>query len=173
MKRIGGRAVYVGTIVAILAMIGGFVAATVAITNSSQNSQANFVSATGAVTGLSYTSSVLASVAGAPAAPTGTAAAPQAVIAGANVFCVSATCTNANVAENVTYTFTTSMTGSVQLTINVVASTNTLRTVYLAQASTAVAGTIILVVDVGTATSTITSITVTAQQCTGAGGTCP
>jgi hypothetical protein len=171
MKRIGGRAIYVGTIVAILAMIGGFVAATVSITNSSQNSQANFVSASGAVTGLTYTSTVLTSVVGSPPASSGTPGAPQTLAAGANTWCVSAACTNGDVSENITYTFTVALAGSIMIHVNVVATSNTVRTVYLAQAGTAVAGTIVLVVDLGTTTSTITSITVTAQQCSGA--TCP
>ena len=170
MKRIGGKAIYAGTMVAILALVAGFVAASVSISNSSQSAQGNFISANGAVTGLTYTSTVLSSVTGSPAASTGTASAPQALASGANIFCAT-TCTNGNPSEEVTYTFTASLSGAIMINLNVIAASTTTTTVYLAQAGTPVAGTIVLVTDVGSGTSTISSVTVTAQECSGA--TCP
>lgn len=164
MKRIGGRAIYVGTIVAILALVAGFVAASVAISNSTQNAQANYINASGSVTGLTYTSTVLTSVTGSPAASTGSATAPQSVVSGTNTFCAT-TCSNGNPSEDVTYTFTTSMTGSIEINLNVIAGSTTTATLYLQQAGTAVGGTIVIVTDVGSGTSTISSVTVTAQQC--------
>ncbi|HEV2317477.1 MAG TPA: hypothetical protein VGV89_07890 [Thermoplasmata archaeon] len=142
------------------------------MTNSSQNGEGNFVSASGAVTGLTYTSTVLG-VTGSPApsSSSGTAGAPQAVAAGANDFCAN-TCTAGDFAQVVTYTFTTSMSGSIQITIQVTATTGGgAATIYLKQAAAAVGGTIVLTWDLGTATNSITSVTLTAQQCSGA--TCP
>jgi hypothetical protein len=170
MKRWNGKAIYAGTIVAMLALVAGFVAATVAITNSSQNAEGNFVSASGSVTGLTYASTQLLSVTGSPAASSGSASSPQALVAGANTFCAT-TCTNGNPSEQITYDFTTSLAGSIEINVNVIAGSTTTSTLYLSQASTAVGGTIVIVVDVGSATSTIQSVTVTAQQC--GGSTCP
>lgn len=164
MKRIGGRAIYVGTIVAILALVAGFVAASVAISNSTQNAEANYVNASGAVTGLSYTSTVLTSVTASPVASTGTATAPQTLSSGSNVFCAT-TCANGDPSEDVTYTFTTSMTGAIEINLNVIAGATTTTSLYLQQPGTAVSGSIVIVTDVGAASSTISSVTVTAQQC--------
>ena len=170
MKRIGGKAIYAGTVVALVALIAGFVAASVSISGSTQNAQGNFISANGAVTGLTYTSTVLSSVTGSPTASTGTSGTPQTLAAGANTFC-AINCLNGNVSEEVTYTFTTSLAGAVMINVNVIAASTTTTTLYLAQAGSAVGGTVVIVVDVGSATSTITSVTVTAQQCSGS--TCP
>ena len=170
MKRIGGRAIYVGTIVAILALVAGFVAASVAITNSTQSAEANYVNASGSVTGLTYSSTVLTSVTGSPVASTGTAGTPQTLASGTNTFCAT-TCTNGNPSEDISYTFTTSLAGSIEINLNVIAGSTTTTTVYLAQAGTAVGGTIVIVTDVGSGTSTISSVTVSAQQC--ASSSCP
>jgi hypothetical protein len=174
MRRIAGRAIYVATAVAVVALIGGFAIASIALTSTSQNAQGNYVSSTGAVTGLTYTSTVLNSTnSPPPPASSGTAAAPQALVASENAFCASPTCTAADFAQTVTYTFTASMTGSVQITIHVTATFDGgAATIYLKN-SAAVAGTIVLTWDLGTATSTLNGVTLAAQQCTGAGGTCP
>ncbi len=172
MRRIGGRLIYVATASAIFALIGGFAIASIGLTNSSQNAQGNFVSSAGAVTGVTYTSTVLGATTNpAPPASTGTAGAPQAVVAATNAFCAT-TCTAGDFAQVVTYTFTTSMTGSIQISIQVTASAGGgSTTLYLKQATVAVAGTIVITWDVGTATSTLTAVTLGLQQCSGA--TCP
>ena len=172
MKRVNARAVYTGTLVAILGAVAGFSLATVAITSSTQSGQANYVSAGGAVTGLTFTSAVLGSVGLlAPSASSGTASSPQALIIGTNTFCVSASCTSGHVEETVTYSFTTSFAGAILITVTTSATGGGSGTVYLAQATIAVSGSIALVWDYGTSTGTITSITATAQQCSGS--TCP
>lgn len=172
MRRMAGRTIYIATVATILAMIGGFTIASIGLTNSSQNAQGNYVSSSGAVTGLTYTSTVLGATSNpAPAAPTGSAGAPQAVVTGSNAFCAN-TCTAGDFAQVVTYTFTTSMTGSIQFTVSATASSGGgSTTIYLKQAGTAVSGTIVFTWDLGTSTSTLTAITLGAQQCSGA--TCP
>jgi hypothetical protein len=173
--RISGRLVYAGTIITLLALVAGFVIASITVTQSNQSAQGNYVTATGAVTGVSYTSTVLSyTPSPAPTAPTGTAAAPQAVAAGANNFCITATCTAYDPAQVVTYTFTAGMTGSIQISYVIQTTTgpaSIATTVYLKQAATAVAGTIVLVADLGTTGATITGTTLSVQECSGA--TCP
>jgi hypothetical protein len=172
MKRIGGRVIYAVTAAAALALVGGFAIASISLTNSSQNAQGNLVNASGAVTGITYTSTVLGATSNpAPAASTGTGGAPQVVVSGANDFCAN-TCTASDFAQVVTYTFTTSMTGSIQIQIQVSASAGGgTATLYLKQAGTAVGGTVVITWDMGTSTATLTSVTLALQQCSGA--TCP
>jgi hypothetical protein len=172
MQRIAGRLIYGVTGAMVVALVAGFALATIALTNSSQNASGNYVSSAGAVTGVTYTSTVLGATSNpAPSASTGTGGAPQVVVTGANAFCAN-TCTAGNFAELTTYTFTTSMTGSILITYYVTASSGGgSTTIYLKQAGTAVAGTIVLTWDIGTTTSTLTSVTLSVQQCSGA--TCP
>ncbi|MCI4368657.1 MAG: hypothetical protein L3K09_03745 [Thermoplasmata archaeon] len=173
MRRISGKVIYGATAVGIFALIGGFAIASISLTSSTQNASGNYVSSSGGVTGVTYTSTVLGATTNpAPSASTGTGGAPQAVVAGANAFCASASCTAGDFAQVVTYTFTVSMTGSIMITIQVTASAGGgTSTLYLKQAGSAVAGTIVLTWDVGTATSTLTAVTLGVQQCSGA--TCP
>ena len=169
-----GRAIYLATIVAIFGLVGGFALASIALSTTSQNAEGNYVNSSGAVGGLVYTSTVLgATPTPAPAASTGTALAPQTVAGGVNAFCAT-TCNPHDYAEVITYTFTTSMTGSVQISIDVSTSVSTgTATIYLAQATTATSGTIQITWDLGSASLTLNSVTLTAQQCTGAAGACP
>ena len=174
MKRIGGRLIYGVTAATVFALIAGFAIASISLTASSQNAGGNFVSSNGAVTGLTYTSTVLGATSNPPpAASSGSAATPQALVANANSFCAT-TCVAGHFAEVVTYTFTTSMTGSIQILIQVTATPgNGTATLYLKQAATAVGGTIVLTWDAGNATATLTAVTLVDQQCVGAGGSCP
>lgn len=174
MKRIGGRAIYAGTIVAILALVAGFVAASISVNSTTQNAQGNYVNNAGAVLGLTYTATELLPVSGSPAVQAaGSQATPPVLVAGANIVCIAATsCTNGHVADQVTYTFLSTFAGSVEIAVDVIASTTITGTVYFAQATSPVAGTIVIVVDLGTS-NTIQSVTLTAQQCTGAAGACP
>ncbi|MCI4349937.1 MAG: hypothetical protein L3K15_00245 [Thermoplasmata archaeon] len=155
-----------------MALIAGFAMASISLTTTTQNASGNYVNASGAVTGVTYTSTVLGATSNpAPAASTGSAGAPQVVVAGANAFCAN-TCTVGDFAQIVTYTFTTSMTGSIQISIQVTASAGGgAATLYLKQAGTAVAGTIVLTWDVGSSSATLTAVTLGLQQCSGA--TCP
>ncbi len=172
MRRVSGKLIYGVTAASIVALVAGFAMAAIALTNTSQNGAGNFVSASGAVTGNTYTSTVLGATSNpAPAASTGTAGVPQAVVTGANAFCAT-TCTAGDFAQVVTYTFTVSMTGSIQISIQVTASVGGgSTTLYLKQAAAAVAGTIVITWDVGTASSSLTAVTLGLQQCSGA--TCP
>ncbi len=173
MKRIGGKAIYGATAVTVVALIAGFAIATISLTSSSQSASGNYVSSLGAVTGLTYTSTVLGATSNpAPSASTGSAGAPEAVVTGTNAFCASASCTAGDFAQLITYTFTTSMTGSIQITIFVTASAGGgSATIYLKQAVIAVGGTMVLTWDLGSATSTLTAVTLSDQQCSSA--TCP
>src|SRR5580700_7586921 len=104
-SRVSGKWLYAATLVALVALLTGFALAAITINSTSQNAQGNFVNAAGAVTGLTYTSSILQTTVGAPSAATGTGAVPVAVVAGANSYCVAAVCTAGDPAEVVTYTF--------------------------------------------------------------------
>jgi hypothetical protein len=172
MNRINGKLIYGVTAASILALVAGFAMASISLTSSTQNASGNYVQSSGAVTGVTYTSTVLGATSNpAPAASTGTAGAPQAVVSGANVFCAN-TCTAGDFAQIVTYTFTNSMAGAIQITIQLTASVGGgSATLYFAQAATAVGGTIVLTWDAGAATSSLTAVTLGLQQCSGA--TCP
>jgi hypothetical protein len=169
------RRVTAATLTALVLFVAGFAIASIAVNHSNQSAAGNFVTASGAVTGLTYTSAVLAYTASpAPSAPTGTGAAPQALVVGANAFCVSATCTAYDPAELVTYTFTALLAGSVEVSLALVLASGPATiatTLYLKQAATAIAGTIVLVVDLGTGGAVLSGLTLDAQQCSGA--TCP
>jgi hypothetical protein len=158
--------------VALVALLTGFALAAITINATSQNAQGNYVNAVGAVGGLTYTSDVLASVVGAPSVATGTGAVPVAVVAGANSYCLVAACTAGDPAQVLTYTFTAAMAGSIEINI-VIGGTAISKVVYLKQAAAAVAGTIVLYGDLGTATTTLTGVSAEVQQCTGAAGVCP
>jgi hypothetical protein len=163
------------TLAALLLFVAGFAVASIVVTHSSQNGSGNYVTASGTVAGLTYTSSVLAFTGSpAPAASTGSSATPQALVVGANVYCVSATCTAYDPAELVTYTFTAVLAGSVQVSLALILTSGpatVATTLYLKQAATAVAGTVVLVFDLGTGGAVISGLTLNAQQC--AGASCP
>ena len=175
MKR--SKAFYAATIFAMVALTAGFVLGAITLGTSTQNGQGNLVTASGAVQGLTYTSTVLgATPTAVPPASTGTAAAPQALVAGANPFCANA-CVAGDFAETVTFSFTSTapaFAGSAMITITVstgAPATGGTTTLFLKQAAVAVTGTIVVTWDLGAGGGTINSVTLTAQQCTGA--TCP
>ena len=172
-RRISEKAVFVATILAMLGLVGGYALATISVTASTQNGIANYVSAGGSITGFTYSSTQLKTVATpAPSASTGTATAPQSLLVVLDAYCAN-TCTSGDIAEIVTYAFTTSFSGAVQITIQVTASSGGgSATLYLAQATVAVAGSITITWDLGTSTATITAVSVTAQQCSSS-TTCP
>jgi hypothetical protein len=174
MKR--SRAFYAATIFAMVALTAGFVLGAITLSNSSQNAGGNLVNGSGAVTGLSYTSTVLGATPNpVPAAPTGTAAVPQAVVVGANALCAN-TCTAGDFDQTISYTFTAGMTGSVMIQVVVTTTlpaTGGTATLYLKQAGAPVAGTIAITWDLGNGGGTVTAVTLSDQQCTGAGGVCP
>jgi hypothetical protein len=176
-RRISGKLLYAATFVTLLALISGFVLASITISSTSQNASGNYVNAAGSVPGLVYTSEVLAAVVGTPTTVIGTGAAPVAVATGANDYCAAATCTTGDPAEVVTYTFTGGAAAwvagtALEITI-VVGGTLVSATLYLKEPAVAVSGTIVLVGDLGTGSSTITGTTLSSQLCTGAGTTCP
>jgi hypothetical protein len=166
------KGIYFATLVVVLAIVAGYAAANIVLTNNTQNASGNYVNGSSGVTGLTYTITILGSTSTpAPSASTGTGAVPQAVVTGANAFCAN-TCTAGDFAQQITYTFTTSMAGSVFITIQVSAATlGGTATLYLKQAASAVSGTIVIYWDMGTASTTLTAVTTTAQQCSSA--TCP
>ncbi|MCI4323085.1 MAG: hypothetical protein L3K03_03540 [Thermoplasmata archaeon] len=171
-KQVSGKWLYAATAVALVALLTGFALAAITINSTSQNAQGNYVNAVGAVGGLTYSSTVLQSVVGAPSVATGTGAVPVAIVVGANSYCLLAACTAGDPAEVVTYTFTGAMAGSLEIDI-VIGGSAVSKVVYLKQAAAAVAGTIVLYGDLGTATATLTGISAEVQQCTGAAGVCP
>src|SRR5689334_14357619 len=100
MRRIASRTIYALTLAGVAGLLGGFALASVAITSTTQNGQANFISAGGAVTGLTFSSAVLGSVGLVPpSASTGTASTPQTLGAASNSFCLSASCTTGHIQE--------------------------------------------------------------------------
>jgi hypothetical protein len=176
-RRISGKLLYAATFVTLLALITGFVLASITINASTQNAQGNYVNAAGGVPGLVYTSTVLSAVIGAPTTTIGTGAAPVAVATGANSYCAAATCTAGDPAQVVTYTFTGGAGAwvagtAVQINI-VIGGTAISTTIYLKEPAAAVSGTIVIYGDLGTGTITFTATTLSVQLCTGAGTTCP
>lgn len=165
-ERVPGRLVYLATLVGIFALVGGFALATLTTNSTQLYAQGDYTSAAGAVSGFTYNSAQLTSTSNpAPSDPTGTSSAPQTLVSGANDLCAN-TCTAGDFALVATYTFTTSFTGAIQITVQTAASAaGGSTTIYLAQASTAVSGTVVITWDLGTSALTLTSMTLTDQQC--------
>ncbi|HEV2317478.1 MAG TPA: hypothetical protein VGV89_07895 [Thermoplasmata archaeon] len=165
---------YVAALVAIVALVVGIGAGAFNLVWQQQRATGNETSYSGTVTGLSYTSTVAGIlVAPVPAASTGSTLAPQSLAPGANVFCAT-TCTAAHRALNVTYSFSTSMAGSISVTVKVTTSGSSgTTTIYLRQSLFPTSGSIEVVWDVGAAASPLSLVTVTVHQCTGLLGTCP
>jgi hypothetical protein len=166
------KGIYFATLVVVLAIVAGYAAANIVLTNNTQNASGNYINGSSGVTGLTYTITILGvTPTSGILAYSGTGAVPQALVAGANAFCGN-TCTAGDFTQEIEYTFTAGMSGSIFLTVQVTAaSLGGSQTLYLKQAATAVAGTIVIYWDMGTATTTLTAVTTTAQQCSSA--TCP
>ena len=173
MKRIGGRAIYAGTIIAIFGLVAGFVAASIAINTSNQSAEGNYISPTGSVPGLFYNASILAPIVSAPAMqPAGSQSTPVTLVTGENDVCLSAqtACTNGNLSETINYTFTASLQGSIQISVDVIANSTISGTLYFAAASPGTTGSIVIWVDLGTS-NILQSVSLTAQECLSA--SCP
>jgi hypothetical protein len=188
------RTVYIGTVVAILALSAGFVLASgVTLTHTTQNAMGNGTSGAGDVVGITYVSTELnvsnantiqvssgANALGKPAAPVALVASPA-----INAFCLSsiaspaASCVNGNFAEVVNYSFSTSFAGAAEFTMYVAYGSSSpgsnigFASLFVKQATTPVTGTILLYWDLGSSSTNVYSVTVTVYQCTGAGSTCP
>ncbi|MFZ1023197.1 MAG: hypothetical protein WAN87_03590 [Thermoplasmata archaeon] len=163
------KGIYFATLVVILAVVAGYAAASFALSTSTQRASGNYVNGASSVTGLTYTITTLnATASPAPTASTGTGPAPQALVAGVNAFCGN-TCTAGDFSQQIEYTFTAGMTGAIFITLYVSAtSLGGSTTVFLIQASSPVAGTIVIYWDLGTVGNTLNSVTTTAQSCGGA-----
>jgi hypothetical protein len=173
------RSAYVGTVVALFVMVGGFAIATsgILLSHSTQNGTGQNTAGNGAVTGVTYGGTEL-NVTNTQTTTLqtalGSSSSPIHLAAGQNAFCMNANCVDGDFSEQVTYTFTTSFTGTMLVNLYVGTSAGSGQdTLVVAQSNPASAGTVLLVWDLGTSTVTVTSLTVTVYQCTGAGGTCP
>lgn len=166
------KGIYFATLMVVLAIVAGYAAASIVLTNSSQNASGNYVNGVSGVTGLTYTITILGATPNpAPTASTGSDVAPQAVASGANAFCAN-TCTAGDFTQEIEYTFTSGMAGSIFISVQVSSATlGGTTTLYLKQAASAVGGTILIYWDMGTASTTLTAVTTTAQQCSSS--TCP
>ncbi|MCI4363456.1 MAG: hypothetical protein L3K13_04035 [Thermoplasmata archaeon] len=170
--KLGRRTVYLGTLAAIVSLVAGFALAAITINVHNQGGQGDITNNTAGVPGVTYKFTTINLTANpAPTSSTGTSATPQKLVAGTNAFCLNV-CIAGDIAETSYLAFTTSWTGAMQIDVAVVATTNGGTTsLYLAQASTAVAGGILLTWDLGTGANTITSVTVIEYGCSGA--SCP
>lgn len=184
------RTVYIGTVIAILALSAGYVVATggVVLTHTSQNASGNNVDGAGTVTGMTYVSTELNVTPGSATmtlqssvAAFGKPSAPVVLTTPVDEFCVSAVispgpvpCTAGDFAEVVNYSYTSSFAGAAEFTMYVNAgSTSGLQSLFVKQAASAIGGNILLYWDLGSGSTTVTGVTVTVYQCTGAGSTCP
>lgn len=171
--KLGRRTIYLGTIAAMISLVAGFALAAITISVHNQSGAGQITNDQAGVPGVTYKFTTINLTANpAPAASTGTAGAPQHVSAGSNEFCLN-TCTAGDIAETVYLQFTTSFAGAMQIDVSVLAATNGGNaTVYVSQASTAVAGGILLTWDLGNGANTITSVTVVEFECSSA-TSCP
>ncbi|MHB8352022.1 MAG: hypothetical protein ACYDFT_04935, partial [Thermoplasmata archaeon] len=153
------RTVYIGTVIAILAMSAGFVLATggVLLTHTSQNAMGDSTAGVGTVTGISYVSTELNVTSNSmtyqsTALAFGKPSAPVALVADINAYCVSAVltaspvpCTAGDFAEVANFSFSTSFAGAAEFTMYVNAgSTSGIQSLFVKQAATAVGGNILL-----------------------------
>ena len=172
MKGFGSKTVPLLVVLAGVALASGLTFAGVALTHSDQQARGDHTNYSGTVTGLTYYSSGSGTVSNpAPSASTGTANSPQPLVAGANKFCATS-CVAANQALLIQYNFSTSLSGSISIAFTVTAGSGSgSTTLYFAQASTAVTGTILVSWDVGATIPVTTSVTLVIHQCSGP--TCP
>ena len=166
MKRSLRQWVYGVSLAGLLALGTGLATGAISFSSNPQNANGSAVSYNGTVTGLKFTSVVAGAVPNpAPVASIGTAALPQSLGSGANVFCAK-TCTAGHLALNVTYTFNSSMANAIQITITLTAASGGGTTVlYLRQALLPTSGTIVAVWDIGTTSSELTFVTASIHQC--------
>jgi hypothetical protein len=177
--KITRRTAYVGTVVAILLMAGGFALASsgILLNHGTQNGTGQNTAAAGPIVGVTYGGTEL-NVTNTQTVTLqsglGSSASAVHLAAGVNAFCMTATCTDGDFSEQVTYAYTTSFAGAMLINLYVGTSAGSGQaTLVVAQSSPASAGTILMVWDLGTSTVTVNSLTVTLYQCTGAGNTCP
>ncbi|MCI4319842.1 MAG: hypothetical protein L3K23_06910 [Thermoplasmata archaeon] len=148
------------------ALLVGVATGFITLGHQNQSATGDHISYSGVVTGLTYTSMVVSTVPNpAPAASTGTTSLQQLLVGGANDFC-AVKCTVGNRSVVVTYSFTTSLAGAIQITVQVTASAGSgTANLYLRQLILPTSGTIVIVWDVGTAVSLLTDVKVTIHQC--------
>jgi hypothetical protein len=172
------KAIYAGTLVTIMALVAGFAIASIAFTTNSQNGAGN-ATITGSVAGISLptqptTLGIFAATSALSAQ--GTPTANIALANGANVFCVSATCTAGDFSESFTINFASGVagfTGALYLQVVATATSGSVSaTLFLSNAGGANAGTIVVEMDLGTAANTLNTGTLVYQQCAGVGA-CP
>jgi hypothetical protein len=168
------RAVWILACCAIVGSVAGVGIAAVTVKVANQNAVGNYVAETTTVTGITEFESTILPLPARHALPTGTAAAPLALVTGANTFCIFAACTAADESDRFTITFSTSLAGSIMIPITLKATAHSgTTTVYFEQAAVAVAGTIVLFWDIGAGSPLSATVTLAIDQCVGVGGTCP
>ncbi|MCI4324202.1 MAG: hypothetical protein L3K03_09400 [Thermoplasmata archaeon] len=168
------RAVWVLACCAIVGSVAGVGIAAVTVKVANQNAVGNYVAESTTVTGITQFQSTILALPATHNLPTGTAAAPLALVNGGNVFCVFTACTATDESDRFTITFSASLTGSIMIPITLKATANSgATTVYYKQTPVAVAGTIVLYWDIGAGSPLTASVTVAIDQCVGAGGSCP
>ena len=160
------RMLYAGTIVAALAMVGGFAMASFTFTSSVSAQQGEQNVAVSAVAQLSYTSTSLTS-GQSPAAAGTTSGTASAVGTTAETYCVSlATCSASDDAEVIAFAVAVNPSSTAaytfHLTISVDAGgTTTTSTTYFTEAASATASTLTLVYDLGSASpGAVTSVNI-------------
>jgi hypothetical protein len=179
------KTIYVGTVVAILALVSGFALASTGImlTHHNQNASGDFTSTTGPVNGVTWVSTQLNTtntVTMTVQTALGIPSAPVSLGAGMNVFCLSGNvagsspCTEGDFSEWANYSFTTSFTGAMSVTMSIITGAySAAQTLYVSQPGTGdVAGSIVLVWDLGSNSISVNSVSVTLNQCSGA-TSCP
>jgi hypothetical protein len=174
------RTVYLGTGIAILALVAGFTlaASNSLLTERNQTAEGNSTPSSGSVAGVTYVDTVL-NVTPSPSemviqTELGAPNAPVTLAPGLNVFCLSGgptaggdPCLFGDFSEWENYTFTTSFTGAMQLTMFLGEGTHGAeQTLYVQQAMpTPVAGNLLLLWDLGTKTQSVSGLTITIDQC--------
>lgn len=157
---------YAGTIVAVLAMVGGFAMAsfTFAVSQSTQQGEQNV--SVSAVAQLSYTSTDLSASQTATAAGT-TSGAASAVGSTAETYCVStAACSASDDAEIIAFAIVANPSSTTAYTFHLTVAvdsggTTTSATTYYSEAASATASTLTLVYDLGSASpGVVTSVNI-------------
>ena len=160
------RSVYVGTIVAMLAMVGGVALATFTTGGHSTVYQGNQAVTVSGVAGLTYVSTTLGIV---PASGITTACSsanaagnPCDTSDGANA-CIS-TCTPGDYAEIVSITVAAG--GTPPLTFNIMGDFNggAFETTYFSTTGAGTGGGLVLYLDIGTGSTTVTSLNIIANS---------
>ncbi|MCI4331675.1 MAG: hypothetical protein L3K19_07525 [Thermoplasmata archaeon] len=160
----GGRFAATALILGALS-IAGIAIGAITLSAATESATGDYTGFAGTVTGLTFESTVVGFVpTPPPSASSGTPLIPQLLGAGPNVFCAT-TCLAGNLALNETYSFSSSLSGAIQITVTIVAGALSGSVTVDLRQLLPVSGTIVVMWDLGSSAAALTAVKATLHQC--------